>query len=186
MAGREPSGDSGPPPDAPIFTEINHVCIVTRDLDRLVRTWADRYAVKPWSVYRFEKGDISAAVDGSPAEFGIRAALCNVGPDAHGRFEIIEPLDDASPYARALEARGDRDHVHHVRLDVAGFDDAEERLPEVAGGKLLDGRFSGRDPAIRSTAVYLDTEDELGVTIEISGLPPGFEMPEPEYVYPVP
>jgi Glyoxalase/Bleomycin resistance protein/Dioxygenase superfamily len=50
------------------------------------------------------------------------------------RIEVIEPLDDRSPYARALAERGGG-HVHHVRFDVADYDSTREQL-EAAGARV--------------------------------------------------
>ena len=43
-------------------------------------------------------------------------------------------------------------------------------------------------PDVESTvsATYFDTMDELGFTLEIGRVPPGFAMPEPELVVSVP
>jgi methylmalonyl-CoA/ethylmalonyl-CoA epimerase len=170
---------------APIFTRGNHVCVVTRDIDRGVRVWWDRYGVGPWSVFRYDDSNMSATVDGRPASFAMRAALAQVGPGF--RVELIQPLDEHSPYAESLEQHGDADHIHHVRFDVAGFDDAFRRLKDLGLDTRLRATFAGGQPdGPRVTGAYLATESDLGFTVEIAEMPAGFSMPEPEYVYPPP
>jgi catechol 2,3-dioxygenase-like lactoylglutathione lyase family enzyme len=167
-----------------VFAGVNHICVVTGDLDRAVRTWADRYGVGPWSVWTKDASNMTARVDGEPAEFAMRVALAPLASGA--RIELIQPLDDRSPYARSLERRGRADHIHHVRFDVADHDAAVARL----GGELglqetLHAEFDGTpgDDA-KFIGTYFDTEDDLGFVVEVGHAAAGFAMPEPERVYP--
>ncbi len=166
----------------PIFAGINHICIATRDLDRAVRVWSDKYGVGPWRVYTYDSSNMSVSVDGDPTDFAMRVGLCQLGPTT--RVEIIQPLDDRSPYARSLADRDDADHLHHVRLDVHDYGTALGQLEGLGLHKVLSGRFQSADPAIRSSATYLETQADLGLMVEVAELPPGFEMPEPDFVYP--
>ena len=50
------------------FTGVNHICIATRDLDRAVRTWSDRYGVGPGRLWTKDDANMSAEVDGKPTE----------------------------------------------------------------------------------------------------------------------
>jgi catechol 2,3-dioxygenase-like lactoylglutathione lyase family enzyme len=156
-----------------VFTGLNHVCIVTGDLDRAVRTWSDRYGVGPWRLWTKDPSNMSA-------EFAMRVALCNVSPTA--RIELIQPLDAASPHAASLARHGGADHVHHLRFDVGDYGEARERLIGLGLDVVLDAAFDGIDS--RLTATYFSTEQDLGFTLEIADVPAGFAMPEPELVYP--
>jgi catechol 2,3-dioxygenase-like lactoylglutathione lyase family enzyme len=154
------------------FTGVNHVCVATRDLDRAVRIWSDRYGVGPWALWTKDSSN-----------FAMRVALCSLPSGT--RIELIEPLDDRSPYAESLARHGGADHVHHVRLDVDDFADTRETLTGLGLEPVLDATFAGA-PGIDSvvTATYLGTEDDLGFLLEIGDVPTGFAMPEPELVYP--
>jgi len=165
------------------FTGVNHICVVTADLDGAVRTWADRFDVGPWSVYEYDGSNMSAEVDGKPADFRMRAALCQLGP--HARLEIIEPLDGDSPYAQSLDRHGGAAHIHHVRFDIADYGEARGRLQEQALPVLLDATFSGGSPdGPRLRGTYFDATGELGFVVEIADRPDGFTMPAPASVYP--
>jgi hypothetical protein len=127
---------------------------------------------------------MSAVVDGEPTEFAIRVALCDVSPAF--RLEIIEPLDDRSPYASSLAQHGGADHIHHVRFEVEDYDRALDRLQNGLGLRpTLKAEFEGA-PGVQSAFVgtYLATEEDLGFIVEIGHAPAGFSMPEPELVYP--
>ena len=92
----------------------------------------------------------------------MRAALCTLSPGF--RLELIQPLAGRSPYSESLERHGGRDHVHHLRLDVADYAAASEHL-RARGlddpARCVVRRRAGPEPRLRAT--YFDTEDELGV-----------------------
>lgn len=167
---------------APLFTGANHICVVTTDLDHAVRVWADRYGVGPWSVFAYGQATTTATIDGEQTHLEMRAALCSLGESF--RIEIIEPGDDRSPYARSLAAHGNRDHVHHMRLDVADFHGASERLAGLGLGTVLEATFKGGIDGALVQSRYFDAEADLGFLLEVAHLPEGFVMPEPQYVYP--
>jgi methylmalonyl-CoA/ethylmalonyl-CoA epimerase len=171
------------PSSEPIFTGLNHVCVATTDLDRAVRTWADRYGLGPWTLYAYDSSNMSAIVDGQSTDFEMRVALCNVSPTQ--RIELLQPLDDRSPYERSLGDRGGADHVHHLRLDIADYGEAQARLRSLGLRRIMDAEFAG-GPGSGSKFVgtYYGTEEELGVIVEIGSAQPGFAMPQPMGVYP--
>lgn len=98
-----------------VFTDANHICIVTADIDRAVRVWSDKYGVGPWQVFSYDSSTMTALVNGEPTAFAMQAALCQVGP--HFRVEIIQPVGGGSPYAESLGRHQGANHVHHVRLE---------------------------------------------------------------------
>jgi methylmalonyl-CoA/ethylmalonyl-CoA epimerase len=168
----------------PAFTGINHICVVTGDLDRAVRTWADRYGVGPWRLYRYDGSNMTATVGGERVEFEMRVALCQL---ANARIELIQPLDDdRSPYARSLAEHGGADHLHHVRFDVDSYDESATELQRLGADTIFDAGFSPGEAGTdeRLSATYFDTADDLGFTVEIVRMPEGFALPEPELVYP--
>jgi methylmalonyl-CoA/ethylmalonyl-CoA epimerase len=85
-------------------------------------------------------------------------------------WELIEPLDEEGIYARFLAEKGEG--VHHVAVATTAYDDAVARA-ERKDGVMLSCKHSGIDIA------YLDTQRDLGVTIEIfSGTPGAAQKPD--------
>jgi methylmalonyl-CoA/ethylmalonyl-CoA epimerase len=165
------------------FTGLNHVCVVTHDLDRAVSTWSERYGIGPWELWTKDASNMTAEVAGRPTDFAMRVALCTIGRGV--RVELIQPLDDRSPYAESLARHDGADHLHHIRLDVEGYDDARRDLLELGLHTVLDATFAG-DVGVTSRvrATYLSTEAELGFLLEIADVPAGFAMPPPERIHP--
>jgi methylmalonyl-CoA/ethylmalonyl-CoA epimerase len=166
-----------------VFTGLNHICIVTADLDRAIRTWSDRYGVGPWSVYGYDRTNMTATVGGEPAGFTMRVALCQLGPNV--RLELIQPVDGDSPYSQSLAERHGTDHIHHVRLDLNDYAESRAHLDGLGLSVELDATFRGDNPdGPRLTATYFNATDELGFIVEIVDRPDGFTMPPPQSVYP--
>jgi methylmalonyl-CoA/ethylmalonyl-CoA epimerase len=160
------------------FTGLNHLCIATRDLDRAVATWSDRYGVGPWRIWTKDASNMR-----SSPQFAMRVALADLSPAV--RIELIEPLDDRSPYAESLERHGNADHIHHVRLDVDEYDEARQSLLALGLSPVLDADFAGAEGvSSRVRATYLSTEPELGFLLEIADVPSDFTMPPAEETYP--
>ena len=125
---------------------------------------------------------MTALVNGEPTAFAMRAALCQLGP--HFRVEIIQPVGGGSPYAESLGRHQGADHVHHVRLDVV-ITVAPSRAARIRVATRMDMTFQNASPdGPGLTATYLGTEDDLGFILEIAHRPPGFTMPEPDYICP--
>ena len=165
-----------------IFTGANHFCVVTADVDRAVRTYADRYGFGPWSVFAYDPSSMNVTIRGEHVDFEMRVGLCQIGPGF--MIEMIQPVGDGNLYAESLAAHGGADHVHHLKLDVADFDQASGHLEGLGLAKILDGRFEGTEQGSEAHGVYYGTEADLGFLLEIGELTPNFTMTDPEYVYP--
>ena len=86
-------------------------------------------------------------------------------------WELIEPLDEDGIWARFLAEKGEG--VHHVAVAAPDFEETVARA-EREDGLMLSCEHSGVDIA------YLDTQRDLGVTIEIaSGMPSDGGNPDP-------
>ncbi|HET7367830.1 MAG TPA: VOC family protein [Gaiella sp.] len=157
---------------APVFTETIQIAVVVRDLDAAMRTYVHDYGIGPWEIYGFDPGNVAdLREDGERVERAWRLAIAYVGGV---QWELIEPLDEESVYARFLAETGSG--LHHVGVAVPDFD---ETLAEQAGrgnGVLLGGEYKG----IRFA--YLDTVGDLGFVTEIfSGAPGADQRPDATY-----
>jgi catechol 2,3-dioxygenase-like lactoylglutathione lyase family enzyme len=166
-----------------MFTGFNHVCVVTADVDRAVRTYSDSYGIGPWRVFVYDESNMSVKVDGEHLDFGMRVGLCQIAPGFV--IELIQPIGDGNPYAESLQAHGGADHVHHLKLEAADFARTSERLEGLGVSRVFDGTFRGVDEESIAHGVYYSTEQDLGFLVEIGEMSPTFEVGTPEYVYPV-
>jgi glyoxalase/bleomycin resistance protein/dioxygenase superfamily protein len=88
----------------PVFTETMQIGIVVRDLDAAIRRYVNDYGIGPWDVSEFNPGNVKDLREyGKPVKRSWRLAVAMIG---HVQWELIEPLDDESIYARFLAERG--------------------------------------------------------------------------------
>jgi methylmalonyl-CoA/ethylmalonyl-CoA epimerase len=156
----------------PVFDETLQLGIVVHDLEATMQRYVDDYGIGPWEVYEFNAGNAEDFREcGQPVERSWRLALATVG---HVQWELIEPLDEVSVYARFLAEKGAG--VHHVAVATSNFDETVAQADR-GNGVILSGEFGGAKVA------YLGTDRDLGVTLEIfSGTPD--DRPQPDETYP--
>jgi methylmalonyl-CoA/ethylmalonyl-CoA epimerase len=141
----------------PVFNETMQIGIVVADLDAAIRAYEDGYGIGPWNVFEVDPAMAKdVRVDGRPAEYRCRAATTMVG---QVMWELIQPLDSESLFARFLAEKGGG--VHHVAVATPSFDEAVAAGTATGKPLVLSGVFGGIDIA------YLPTEDELGLPLEV-------------------
>jgi glyoxalase/bleomycin resistance protein/dioxygenase superfamily protein len=141
----------------PCFSETVQIGIVVRDLEATMRRYVDEYGIGPWEIHEFTAGNAEGLQEhGRPVERSWRLATTMVG---RVQWELIEPRDDASDYARFLAERGEG--VHHVAVAPTNYDRALAEEAKRGRETVLSGTFSGYRVA------YLPTERDLGVIVEI-------------------
>jgi hypothetical protein len=157
----------------PVFTETIQIAIVVRDLDAAMRTYVHDYGIGPWSIYEFNPDNVAnMRENGEAVERSWRLAITQVG---QVQWELIEPLDDESIYARFLTEKGEG--VHHVGVAVPDFHQTVAAQAERGNGVLLGGDYGGISFA------YLATDRDIGVITEIFSGAPG-EDQQPDATYP--
>jgi hypothetical protein len=157
-----------------VFTETLQVALVVRDLEAAMRTYVDDYGIGPWEIYEFNPDTVSGMQeDGKPVKRSWRLALARVG---QVQWELIEPLDEESIYARYLAERGEG--VHHIGVGTGSFDETIASLRATGRTVRFGGEYNG------VTFAYLSTDEDLGVLTEIFDAPPGLEQ-KPDAVFPV-
>jgi hypothetical protein len=155
----------------PVFAETVQVALVVRDLRSSLRTYVERYGIGPWEIYEFNPDTVEdMRADGEPLESSWRLALARVG---NVMWELIEPLDDRSPYAAFLAEHGEG--VHHVGMAGTAYDGTLAEFAAEGRAPLLSGRFRGIDFA------YLPTDADLGVATEIFSAVPSGQEPDARY-----
>lgn len=162
----------------PFFDKgIAQVAIIVENLEKAVENYWKLFGVGNWHFYTYGNPLVKRmSYHGEPADHKMRVALSHLGPM---RVELIEIAEGETVYADFVREHGYG--VHHFGVLV---DNMEEALAEAEAAGLImtqDGVGFGRDGD--GHYAYLDTEDKIGVTIELIERPKG-RMP-PEKVYPV-
>lgn len=157
-----------------VFTETMQIGIVVRDLDATLRKYVDDYGIGPWQVHEFDPDTAEDVREyGQPVVRAGRGAVTRFATTMVGgvMWELIEPLDEDSLWARFLAEKGEG--VHHIAVATPNFDEAVAEQAERGDDLVLSGTFSG----IR--LAYLPTGHDLGVITEIfSGMPGAERRPD--------
>jgi hypothetical protein len=161
---------------AEAFGPPRQIAFVVPDLQGALAVWWEGYGIGPWRIWEFGPSNMDAQeVEEEPGSFATLAAF-----SAWGSFEIelLQPLDEAGPYAASLSDHHGLPHVHHIRCKPPDFAAAlaageEAGLVAAAGGSLDRAVFR-----------LLDAVSEIGTVIEISHMPEDQELPPPLAVYP--
>lgn len=158
------------PTSGPVFTETMQIGIVVRDLEATIARYVEDYGIGPWERHELNAENAKyLRVYGQPVElWRVAVASTMVG---QVMWELIEPLDETSVFARFLAEKGEG--VHHIAVATPRFDDAVAAQADRGNDLVLSGTFSGAKVA------YLPTDRDLGVIIEIfSGMPGAEQEPD--------
>jgi methylmalonyl-CoA/ethylmalonyl-CoA epimerase len=137
------------PTPEPVFTETMQIGIVVRDLDASLRRYVDDYGIGPWQVHEFNAGNAEDLHEyRQPVERSLRFATTMVG---QVMWELIEPLDEESVYARFLAEKGEG--VHHISAATPRFDDVVAEQAKRGNTLVLSATFSGAKVAYLPTDV---------------------------------
>lgn len=157
----------------PVFTETLQVSAVVRDLEATMRTFVEEYGIGPWEIYEFGPDNVAPLPDGGPAvDAAWRIAVTMVGGV---QWELVQPLDDRSIYARFLAEKGEG--LHHVAVGGTGYRKVLDGMRANGRQVVLGGVYKG------ATFAYLSTDGDLKVLTEIFDWPEGLEQ-QPDAVYP--
>lgn len=131
---------------------LDHLGVSVRDPRERLKLWAD---VLDMPLDRVE------AVESE----GVRTWFVNMGGP---HLELLEPLNDESPIAKALEKRGEG--LHHLCLRVDDIEAVLARLA-VAGIEPIGG--GARPGAGGCTVAFLHPKSTGGILLELSQAPAG-------------
>ncbi len=155
---------------------IAQVCLIVKDLDKTVEAYWKLFGIGPWHFYTYAKPLVKKmSYHGEPSEYRMRVALSYIGLL---RIELIEMIEGDTVYADFVKEHGYG--VHHFGVLV---EDMESAVAEAEARGLTmtqDGSGFGLDGD--GHYAYLDTEDKIGVTIELIQRPK--HRAKPEKIYP--
>jgi catechol 2,3-dioxygenase-like lactoylglutathione lyase family enzyme len=153
------------------FGRIDQVGIVVRDLDSALERYSEVIDSTPWRLWTYGPELLSAQeYRGAAASFEIRIALSSSKP----QIELIEPVRGPSVYDEWLDAHGEGQH--HVGTFVADLDAGIAAMARHGFRVMQAGRGYGLDGD--GGFAYLDTQDRLGVILELIEVPARRREPE--------
>ena len=140
------------------------------------------FGIGPWDFYTYERPLLSAAsYRGKPADYSLAIALSWLGPM---RIELIQVLRGPTVHEEHVRKHGFG--VQHLGVLTENMEVSLVQAHEAGIEMVMDGRGFGRDGD--GWYAYLETEDRLGVTLELvqrpkSRWPPKKVFPLKQYSY---
>lgn len=151
---------------------IAQVAILVKDLDVTVENYWTMFGIGPWHFYTYAKPLVKEmSYRGQPGDYKMRIALSQIGPL---RIELIEAKDGDSIYEEFIKEHGYG--VHHFGLLVEDMTDALALTDSAGLDMIQDGSGFGLDGD--GHYAYLETEEALGVTLELIQRPKARVQPE--------
>lgn len=155
---------------------VAQVAIIVKDLDKTVEAYWKQFGIGPWHFYTYEKPLLKKmSYMGEAVEYSLRIALSYIGSL---RIELIEPNGGPTVHRDFVKEHGYG--VHHFGVLVKDMDGALDTVESQGYTMIQDGAGFGLDGD--GHYAYLDTEQDLGVTIELIQRPKG--RVKPEKIYP--
>ena len=156
---------------------IQQVAIIVKDLDKAVENYYKYFGIGPWHFYTYGRPLCShMTYYGKPGDYVMRIALSYFGPM---RVELIEVGEGDTVYADFVKEHGYG--LHHFGLLVDDMQAAMKEVEEAGFQIIMDG--AGFGPDDDGHYAYFDTEEMLGVTLELIQRPK--RRYPPEKIYPL-
>jgi catechol 2,3-dioxygenase-like lactoylglutathione lyase family enzyme len=157
---------------------IAQVALIVPDLDQAVERYWRLFGIGPWTFYTYGKPLVKRMTyGGRESDYCMRLALSNAGDL---RLELIEIVRGDTVYADFVARHGYG--VQHLGVLVDDMQRALEKARAAGWTVTQDGAGFGADGD--GHYAYLDTEEALGVVLELIERPKG--RVRPEKVYPPP
>ena len=155
---------------------VAQIAFIVKDLHKAIEKYYKYFGIGPWHIYTYGKPLVKKmTIRGKEAEYKMKVGLSYFGDM---RVELIEPLEGDTLYKEFVEKHGYG--VQHLGFLVDNMEEAIKTAEEAGFRMIMDG--SGFGPDGDGHYAYLDTEDTIGITIEL------IERPKrrypPEEIYP--
>ena len=155
---------------------IEQIALVVEDLDKAVETYWRLFGIGPWHIYTYGRPLVKKmSYYGKPCEYKMRLALTRIGSL---RLELVEVLEGDLIHADFVREHGYG--VHHIGVLVEDMEAAIAQATEAGLTVTLDGAGFGADGD--GHYAFLDTEDIIGVALELIQLPE--RRVPPDRIYP--
>jgi methylmalonyl-CoA/ethylmalonyl-CoA epimerase len=143
-----------------------HLALAVRDAEKAARHYQEELGVGPWRIERFGSEMKRATYKGKEISVDMKVAVAQLGP-----FDLAleQPLSSPSPMQDFLDQNGQG--IHHVCFAVDELEPAIAAMQDVGYGAIFTAQGFG--PNGDGEAAYFDTQDALGVIIELAKVPSG-------------
>ncbi|MDD4877110.1 MAG: VOC family protein [Dehalococcoidales bacterium] len=152
-----------------VFSELDHICIVTKDLDKNIRYY-ESLGIGPFKpIGPVERFDFKMLMHGksiAPDSYKVEPRIARVGLV---KIELVQPISGNSLWQEFLETRGEG--IMHLAFKVDDVEKEEGKLVKNGLELIFHVRF--RTSKGCGGVSYFDTRKVGGVIFEIVQWAPG-------------
>ena len=157
--------------------EIVQICVVVKDIERSAALYREILGFDVPETYQFTRpfDHTQTTYYGKPTDAAAKMLSFMLGKVS---FELLQPVDEANVWMDYLKEHGEG--VHHVTFNVPRTAAAAAAFADHGYKMTQMGLFSGR----RGMYSYVDTDKDLGVTVEFLEYYDGEPQPRPAPPFP--
>jgi methylmalonyl-CoA/ethylmalonyl-CoA epimerase len=143
----------------PGFKKVVQIAIVCRDIEATSKRWAGLLGMEVPKISTTRPGkEVHMIVRGKPSDARVKLAFFQTGQVV---IELLQPLGGASNWQEGLDKNGES--VHHIGFQVEDLDKSLKACEKLGFPNVHQGRYDSDD----GTYVYVDSKNQLGVTVEL-------------------
>lgn len=140
-----------------------------------MRNFHTCFGVGPWTIYTYDKEFVPHMTrHGKPCVYSSRIGLANIGAM---RIELIQPLEGDTVYSDYIKKHGYG--VQHLGILTENMQESLQKAADCGLAMTMDGSRFGLDGD--GHYAYLDTENLIGVMLELIERPKRRKTPDGTY-----
>lgn len=158
---------------------IVQIALIVPDLEGTVKRYYELFGIGDWHFYTYGKSVVPKMYRfGEPTDCTVRVALSYLGPM---RIELIEVQNPEEPsvYSEFLREHGYG--LHHVGVLTTNMDESVAAAAQSGISVVQEGSGFGLDGD--GHYAYLDTQERLGMVVELIERPKHRHPPQKIYPY---
>ena len=143
----------------PGLKKVVQVAIVVRDIEATSRLWADLLGMPVPEIRTTRPGnEVKEIYRGKPSEGQVKLTFFNLGQVV---IELLQPISEGTSWKEFLDKKGEG--VQHLGFQVVDPDKTSGELEKEGYPIFHQGRYDSDD----GTYIYHDTQEALGVVVEL-------------------
>ena len=143
----------------PGFSKLVQVAIVVKDIEAASKRWGELLGMEVPEIRTTRPGkEVDVVYRGKPSDGQVKLTFFVLGQVV---IELMEPVGEDTAWKEFLDENGEG--VQHIGFKVVDKEKASQALVKAGYPVIHQGRYDSDD----GTYIYHDTQDAMGVVVEL-------------------
>ena len=143
----------------PGLKKVVQVAIVVKDIEAASRRWAELLGMPMPEIRTTRPGhEVNVIYRGKPSDGQVKLSFFSLGQVV---IELLEPISEGTAWKEFLDEKGEG--VQHIGFQVVDVEKTSQELKKAGYPIIHQGRYDSDN----GTYIYYDTQDALGVVVEL-------------------